>query len=584
MRHIIADTNENRVLMQSIHTLIQNDPALFQNLGIEGADAVRVQEEVYQLGAGIEAAQIVYDDQGSSLFAALRQGQRNETDEMRWEQQVNNVANIYRDKYSVIAYDLGTEISQEKRELYAQLAEVFAESLNGVLGYRGDDALRYIRAGATHTGASTYYCIKMRINVKVKTSARGGTSGKAHPIICRLYFRKDSDGLVLLTKEEAWHIDNSMKNQTRPSALPATSAAGIKQDISYLLTGGIEDDKFTRSALLSEESLLWLNGLSNNVVLQCVDMNLLSYAFIKDSDFRTEICDKRGHAALELCFRMDSLSVYCRNCINQDGVLSPLVLNNTMVRSATFGVGGEAGDAQIRLDMTALLAAYRLNHAEAIATARRVMDAALGQAKSEVDSARNPKYEVFYHLHKLAPYRECQLVCTARRHVCSCQLDAGVPACEDCPRPEIMYLDPLSGVKYKTKTRRYVFDGLCMQAAEDTLAECRCCHRHFVQDNGSGMCPTCHNALEILDPTRRKAAAKLYRQYRNVLPMTVRLAATLGLRKKYAYEDNGLVLFVLEYRRRTKTGEQVKRRLFKFDKLAIADAGYLANAQELHLS
>ena len=585
IRRIIPDSDKNKALMQSIHTLIQNDPDLFANLSIEGETGVRIQDELYMYQAATDSddMQVSFDEHGSSLFAALRQGQHNETDEMRWEQQVNNVANIYRNKYSVVVYDLGVEISAEKRELYSMITGVLTDSLNAKLGYSGDDVLRYTKMGTAHTGASTYYAVKMRLNVK--HSVRGGLSGKAIPIICRLFFRKDSDGLVLLNREEAGHIYDSMSSQTRSSSLPTDTAAGIKQDISYLLTNGISDAQFTDSALLSPESLQSLQEIANRthvdtVVLRCDGMALLSYVYIKDMDFRAEIGDNRGHPELEVCFRMDSFSVYCRNCINQNGALAPLILNNRLLRSRS--VTGTS-DLPIPLDIDSLFNQYRLSREDAKKTVRRIFDAVLDEAKGCLDGGHKPVYELFYHLRSVRGYAACGLVCSARRHVCDCQLQDGVPACTDCPRPEIMYLDPVDGGKHKTKTRCYVFDGLCMQAKEGDTHTCRCCHRNYMHDSGAGLCPTCHTALMQADSDVRKKARKLYRQYRNVLPLTVRIAAGLAMRRKYAYEDNGIILFVLEAIRPAKNG-QLSRRLYKFDKLAVTDEGYLQNAQLLHLS
>jgi len=142
--------------------------------------------------------------------------------------------------------------------------------------------------------------------------------------------------------------------------------------------------------------------------------------------------------------------------------------------------------------------------------------------------------------------------------------------CKECKYPEKVYYNPLNGSRDLTAS--LVLDVNSMNLVRrDRANQCSCCKRHYVGDDAT--CNVCGLVNRVVKSApnsnlaEKKKAKALYKQYASVLPVLLR-ATYWG--KKYCFEDDGIIVFV------------VGNRKYRFDKVNASPTGFIDSVKRMY--
>lgn len=111
---------------------------------------------------------------------------------------------------------------------------------------------------------------------------------------------------------------------------------------------------------------------------------------------------------------------------------------------------------------------------------------------------------------------------------------------------------------------------------KDKAKKCSWCGRYY---KGDSQCNVCLSADKVAnaDPNSEdprvvaelEQARGLYKQYASILPLLLRMVTCFKYKKKYCFEDDGIIIFVIGKRR------------YRFDKLNAKRMGMIKAASRM---
>ena len=169
------------------------------------------------------------------------------------------------------------------------------------------------------------------------------------------------------------------------------------------------------------------------------------------------------------------------------------------------------------------------------------------------------------HLQKVGGSAECQMMGCKDKLCCASQIfvDGEKRYCKTCRYPEIVYFDPLASTEEEgqlslTKRLNFYIDEMAMRPIDKNAKPCADCKRLIRKGVRCSLCSINENTL---DEEEKRQAEALYREYADMLPVSLRTFSMFS--KKYCFEDVGTILFIIGTDR------------YYFHKTSIHDKGYL---------
>lgn len=472
---------------------------------------------------------IYIDSRGASWFSVFRGGD-SDNQSAAWVRFLDSIAGKYHKKYSLVEFMQKKQTRAEAAENERVVTEYASNIVNALFAESKDYSVRPLPA---EDSTEDVYGVSMRLEI------RAGT-GVAVPVLAKVYFRKNGRKMTPLRRAEAEQIDEYLK-----TVEPGEAAAK---------TGGIQ---IIDAALNALESLVQSDDGADFVSAMC-------FGDKRDEDEVNRLCRTMASAetvTLE-CTRVKVLGA---SHVKWYGNAAEILSGTTPVLRLSTDLGGlvtlecTACSAGARL-ISGNVIAYTDGHGDAQTVTVDPTRADLGLSQGEIDEIK--KYSEFSkHLMRLScgdrtGTGSCsRVVCAA--DALSFEVNGEkVFCCRDCPHPEMLYcgLDPDGAPRY-TASLKYAVDKGDL-AEESEVDRCECCGRSFGAEtiNHRGVCEFCASSK-----TGNAVAARAYRKYASVLPLWARMSPS----KKYCYEDDEILLFVIGNER------------WIFSKLDLSDKGYL---------
>lgn len=539
----ISVGREHKQAFESICSLI--DFGCFEELNIKrvgGAitDGVYVYEFLEDKEKEQSNTKHGFDEKGASWFKALR-GESVQNDNAIWAEFIENVTAEYHKRYSVLEYTQKPKTKMQKEEERLEVLAAVKSIIDGFFPQMQD---RFELKEAENVKTDIY-------GVSMRLEMSGGT-GASVPVLGKVYFEKDGKKMSPVKATVSKRIDAGLKDvivDDGEEDLGAVDGGVVdislgalerliddkNGDFAEYLCFGSEEDENTVSSMLEK--------LSHDAVqLECqrVDVLNLSRLIYQTAVYHVIFNSK---AAFKVTLGASkTLTVQCLNCEEAE----PLIQDNVIT------VCEDGVKEEINIDLFA---------------------DNLGLSEEQIE--RIKEYSNFArHFIKITckdnPRNEG---CTCWRCLSSTfevdYNDNKMLKCKDCPYPEMVYFTKDGERKY-TPSLVFAFDKREMIErtvdGEKATAKCSCCARTFSVDAiKGGLCPTCA-AASALD--RTSGAKKRYKDYKGALSLATRGAHLFS--KKYCYEDDGIIIFVLG------------KKKYLLDKLDVKKNGYLKKPSKIN--
>ncbi len=500
---------------------------------------------------------------GASWFRGLRGEKSAESADAQWMRFIEKIASLYHKKYSIVEYN-PQNLDRISYEDAYNSARAITKFLFGITVPKKD--FEEVRDPKILDGeALDIYAISVRL-------ALSGGTGESKRVLGKIYIKTTTD--------------ESGKIIPRP--IPRSEAANIDKTFSNMRSG---DERMSKVDLSGEDSkarfmnvrdtaLSSLKTLVSNPKYNFVDYWLVSD---DDKDVISQMLKLTAHTTSDLhCSELKVLGVahIKWNVVAYDLKIggSPKLrviygLNNALSLKC-LGCGSD--ELIVKNGAILLYADDAPGGLESIGIRDYENEETLGLSPREVEFVK--KYGMqSEHLTKV----ECRHVgagevCVCYR--CDSQLFEAVDPferriknyCISCPRPEIVSYDAENDAPMLTAAARFSITERRMVPAR-AASECGLCGRYFTAAAKTNYCPVCRKAAEALSPEglipeEVRAARDCYRRYAGTIPLTVRS----GGGKKYAFEDDGIVLLL------------VGKKIYKFNKLTVEDSGQMPSAEKLN--
>ena len=473
---------------------------------------------------------IYIDSRGASWFSVFRGGD-SDNQSAAWVRFLDAIAGKYHKKYSLVEFTQKKLTRAEIAENERIVTEYASNIVNALFSGDKDYSVRPLPADES---TEDVYGVSMRLELSAGT-------GVAVPVLAKVYFRKDGRKMTPLRRVEAEQIDEYLK-----TVEPGEAAAK---------TGGIQ---IIDAALNALENLVQSDDGAGFVSAMC-------FGDKRDEDEVNRLCNTMASAETVMleCTRVKVLGA---SHVKWYGNAAEILSGTTPVLRLSTDLGG-----QVTLECIACSSGARLISGNAITYIDGRGDeqnvtvdptrADLGLSSDEVDEIKQYS-ELSKHLMRLScgdrtGAGSCSRVVCAANALTFDVNGKKVYCCRDCPHPEMLYsgLDPDGTPRY-TASLKYAVDKSDL-AEESTVDVCECCGRSFSAEtiNHRGVCEFC-----AATKTGNAVAARAYRKYASVLPLWARMS----LSRKYCYEDDEILLFVVGNNR------------WIFSKLDVSDRGYLS--------
>ena len=490
-------------------------------------------------GGGDGSEAFGFGENGATWFAALR-GERGEDDNAVWMDFMNAVKKQYHKNYSVVEFEQQRKTKQELQhdaEIAEEIIETFIATFVPDLAA---ESARTLHPVDDEVITEDVYGAAMRIEVSADV-----TRGAPLPVLCKVYFNRSGDRVQALPRSSALVIDETVaKIVPNEGDAEKIQDAGDTIDVTLKALDELlntKSSRFGRCVLYSEQDERSLESMRSmmshgHFELECKHVDLLYITHVKTENY---VCDLYvgGAAVLRISLGIDDrFSIRCLNC--NDSRL--LVSRNEIV----YEVDGQ--EKSFLLD-------YEAEN--------------MGLSDEDVAEIREHSH-IAEHFKPVRCEGNPRVPGGCHRTRCAGQLIPGTCFCNDCPYPEVLYAD-FAG-------QRYPADALVVAAdlaeaypdgsrEQQELCVCNLCQRVVKNTDASGYCELCAQALS---PSKKDPEAKkLYRIWRGVLPLSVRLFS-VGKRKA-CYEDDEMLVLVVGNKR------------FGFNKLNVSERGLLDKAFHL---
>lgn len=465
---------------------------------------------------------------GASWFAPVRRGKAFDDGASEWRQLIYKVARDFHDRFSIIEYkrcdasgSLDTEQAEENVRKIA--AKFFAG--RSVSVSKGNDREK---------GTENIYGASVKLELS-------GTGQSHYVVMCKIYFRRTSYGVMPISAAEAEVINARLEqapDNDDPIRLTAEESAGINN----ITVNAVRDLVEGKYSIGFKDSLCFSTR-------QTVNPETGKYEDNYDLKTYKELAERaiRNQAPVT-CTSVQVLGISHVEWLND---YFDVALDGKLCLQVVIGFGGSitlrcvnCGGANL---ITSNVITYKVTSDEGLTrTVNITLDYSqenLGISDGEFEEIK--KYSEFAnHLLKVKCGHNRRMGKACVSCVCRSQLITidGVAKCADCPYPEVVFTD-YSGekpIRYLTGRMTFVNDRLGMVLAE-SAATCSRCGRSFTKEAlTNGQCKLC-SGIVGLSVQGETEARKLYKKYKNAFSFGVRLKYAFA--KKYCMEDETALVF-----------------------------------------
>ncbi|MCD8201040.1 MAG: hypothetical protein LUD47_03125 [Clostridia bacterium] len=519
-------------------------------------------DRTYVLSDDLEASglKIGFDREGATWFGKLRRGETLESPDSDWAGMRDLIAAAYHRKYYSVEFYVNDKVSDTSyRRECVDFVYAIGELMREGLGCKSEEVFDIDTANLKNA-TDTYYRAKLRVDATLGV-------GQPMPLICYMYYRYEAatGDLTLMARSVAEQIDAaiktnlSMKKGDRNDAryeqdLDVTNRL-IKIKLDEDLNGDMGEANFNRSRFLTQSSREALakgqtTGVGDEIHLDCKSIKLLSVAKVNWPTIKFRVTYEHQDV-YELNYNINGITLTCVNC-GTDAVL----VENDCIKFpkgkepafpvSVYGTDEDGMPVKDRESTKNRLLALRENghlddcvlmrHLTVTPTCNR---AASMSADGKAGCLR--------------------LVCEPQLINFGGEDGEETRLCRNCGYAEIVYKDPYD---FTSKPTANLFHDVVSSRMVEKTGErkCRMCGLSYGQLK-NGYCDTCYKAMN------EKEDNGLYKVYKNVLPLTVRTAASHS--RHVCFENSAIIVF------------GVGNNLYRFDKLDINDKGYIKPAVKL---
>ena len=488
-------------------------------------------EYVYEERSGVNAdnGSVAMKKDGASWFAPVRRGMAFDDGTSEWKQLIYKVASDFHSAFSIIEYKRcdgsGNTDAKQVEENLGKIIRRF---------FKRNDA-QIVKGNDKNKGSEDIYGASVKLELS-------GTGQSHYVVMCKIFFRRTSDGISPLAASEAAQINARLEDapdNTDPIRLSEDESANIN-NVTVNAVRELVNGKF---AVSFKESLCFSTRQVLNPETKEYEDNydLKTYKFLASR--------AHANAAAVTCNSVQVLGISHVEWLND---YYEVAFGGRVYLQAVIGFGGSitlrcvnCGGGNL---ITSNVISYTVTDDNGL-TRRVNLPLDYGADDLGVDEAAleeiNKYGEFAKHLLSVGCVNaRLEKKCSA----CVCRSQTivvdGEMKCADCPYPEVVYTD-YSGerpMRYLTGKMTFVHDRLAM-ALKENAADCKRCGRTFSKDAlAGGQCKLC-SGIENLDGADGEEAKKLYSRYKNAFSHSVRLKHLFD--SKYCVEDDTALVFAL---------------------------------------
>lgn len=488
-------------------------------------------EYVYEerSGANADNGSVAMKKDGASWFAPVRRGMAFDDGTSEWKQLIYKVASDFHSAFSIIEYKrCDGSGNTDAKQVEANLGKIIRRF------FKRNDA-QIIKGNDKNKGSEDIYGASVKLELS-------GTGQSHYVVMCKIFFRRTSDGISPLAASEAAQINARLEDapdNTDPIRLSEDESANINNvtvnAVRELVNGKFavsfkESLCFSTRQVLNPETkeyednydlktykFLASRAHANAAAVTCNSVQVLGISHVEWLNDYYEVAFG-GRVYLQAVIGFGgSITLRCVNCGGGNLITSNVISytvtdDNGLTRRVNLPLDYEADD--LGVDEAALEEINKYGE-----FAKHLLSVGCVNARLE---------------------KKCSAcVCRSQTIVVD-----GEMKCADCPYPEVVYTD-YSGerpMRYLTGKMTFVHDRLAM-ALKENAADCKRCGRTFSKDAlADGQCKLC-SGIENLDGADGEEAKKLYSRYKNAFSHSVRLKHFFD--SKYCVEDDTALVFAL---------------------------------------
>ncbi|MCM1439047.1 MAG: hypothetical protein NC131_07525 [Roseburia sp.] len=499
----------------------------------DGSQVIRTDGAEYifdeRSGGDSGTAAVSMKRDGASWFAPVRRGMAFDDGSSEWKQLIYKVARDFHDRFSIIEYKRcdgsGNTDAKEVEENIRKITRRFFD--------RGDAQI--IKGNDKNKGTEDIYGASVKLELS-------GTGQSHYVVMCKIFFRRTSDGISPLTATEAAQINLKLE-EAPDNDEPVRLSDDESANINNVTVNAVRELVGGRFAVSFKDSLCFSTRQVLNPETKKYEDNydLKTYKFLASR--------AHANAAAVTCNSVQVLGISHVEWLND---YYEIAFGGRVYMQAIIGFGGSVTLRCVNCSggnlVTSNVISYTVTDDDGLT--RRVNltlnydsdDLGVDAAALE-DIKKNGEFA--NHLLSVS----CANARLGKRCVsCVCRSQTiyvdGEMKCADCPYPEVVYTD-YSGerpVRYLTGKMTFVNDRLSMVLKENA-AECKRCGRAFTAELlKGGLCKLCDGIENPAEADAAKAK-KLYSKYKNAFSHSVRFKHLFD--RKYCMEDDTALVFAL---------------------------------------
>lgn len=466
---------------------------------------------------------------GASWFAPVRRGMAFDDGSSEWKQLIYKVARDFHDRFSIIEYKRcdgsGNTDAKTVEGNIRKIVRRFFE--------RGD--VQILKGNDKNKGSEDIYGASVKLELS-------GTGQSHYVVMCKIFFRRTSDGISPLTAAEAAQINLKLE-EAPDNDDPVRLTDDESANINNVTVNAVRELVGGKFAVSFKDSLCFSTRQVLNPETKKYEDNydLKTYKFLASR--------ARANAAAVTCNSVQVLGISHVEWIND---YYEIAFGGRVYLQAIVGFGGSITLRCVNCSggnlVTSNVISYTVTDENGLT--RRVNitldydsddlgvdDAALAEIKEHGEFANHLLTVGCFNARLNKQCSSC--VCRSQTIFVD-----GEMKCADCPYPEVVYTD-YSGerpVRYLTGKMTFVNDKLSMVLKENA-ADCKRCGRTFSTESlVNGLCRLC-DGIENPAAADIERAKKLYSKYKNAFSHSVRMKHLFD--KKYCMEDDTALVFAL---------------------------------------
>lgn len=466
---------------------------------------------------------------GASWFAPVRRGMAFDDGSSEWKQLIYKVARDFHDRFSIIEYKRcdgsGNTDAKAVEENIRKIIRRFFD--------RGDAQI--LKGNDKNKGSEDIYGASVKLELS-------GTGQSHYVVMCKIFFRRTSDGISPLTAAEAAQINLKLE-EAPDNDDPVRLTDDESANINNVTVNAVRELVGGKFAVSFKDSLCFSTRQVLNPETKKYEDNydLKTYKFLASR--------ARANAAAVTCNSVQVLGISHVEWIND---YYEIAFGGRVYLQAIVGFGGSITLRCVNCSggnlVTSNVISYTVTDENGLT--RRVNitldydsddlgvdDAALAEIKEHGEFANHLLTVGCFNARLNKQCSSC--VCRSQTIFVD-----GEMKCADCPYPEVVYTD-YSGerpVRYLTGKMTFVNDKLSMVLKENA-ADCKRCGRTFSTESlVNGLCRLC-DGIENPAAADIERAKKLYSKYKNAFSHSVRMKHLFD--NKYCMEDDTALVFAL---------------------------------------